>query len=98
MDNFDLKKYLVENKLNMVGEPINEMASLGKLTEHPIFQSTIDQIGVLFKALNSRKIKLADVGYDLKNILMAFGEKAMDIGYSESSSDAEFFKQQSKEN
>ena len=86
MDNFDLKKYLAEGKL-VKEENINEMASLGKVLNHPEYKDYVGDFFNVLDQLNSRRIKNQKAKESLEKLLNDFAVFCLDLGYVERSDD-----------
>lgn len=77
MKNFDLRKFLAENRTQPTN--FNEMASSGKLTGHEDYQFAMKQLEMLIKD----KAVLGNV----KQIVDMVGELGLDLGYAERTGD-----------
>ena len=80
MSDFDLRKFLAENKTQRV----DEFVSTGRLVEHPKFKEIVYELRTLVKDSSL---------YDrLYNLLEEVGELGLDIGYSGRKDDASMLK------
>jgi hypothetical protein len=82
MDNFDLKKYISENRL-LKEETINEMASLNKVLNHPEYKDFMGDFSNILDQLNSRRINNQKAKESLETLLHSFAEFCLDLGYGE---------------
>jgi len=91
MDNFDLKKYISENRL-LKEETVNEMASLGKVMNHPEYSDFMGDFMSVLDQLNSRRINNQKAKEHLEKLLHTFAEFCLDIGYAEREGDEDMIK------
>lgn len=77
MDKFNLRKFIIENRV----KPVKEMASTGKLVQNQDFQFLITQAENLIKDTNTLQ--------QVKKLLVTAGEIGLDLGYGESLGDQE---------
>lgn len=70
MSNFDLRKFLAENKT----ERVDEFVSTGRLVDHPKFKEIVYELRTLVKdgSLHDR----------LYNLIEEAGELGLDLGYA----------------